>query len=78
MVPYANLSLDDIQHMRLAMDTTIRLVLAAHSMGWGIHIDLVRNIYTVDMCGKCAVFGSAEDALAFVDIKHQESLEIMD
>lgn len=60
------------------MDTTIRLVLAAHSMGWGIHIDLIRNVYTVDMNGKPAVFSNAEDALAFVDAKHQESVEIMD
>jgi hypothetical protein len=47
-------------------------------MGWGIHIDLVGNVYTVDMRGKCAVFDSAEDALAFVEFKHQESLALMD
>lgn len=76
-VLYATVTLI-IQHMRFAMDTTIRLVLAAHSMGWGIHIDLVGNVYTVDMRGKCAVFDSAEDDLAFVEFKHQESLALMD
>lgn len=60
------------------MDTTIRLVLAAHSMGWSIHIDLIGNVYTVDMCGKPAVFYSAAEALAFVELKQQERLEIFD